>query len=64
MPYDLTYAIIEQDPFPTESILVVAQSQSSAEDVVREMKPGAAKVDTTLLYIDYGSCGDTNLYMC
>lgn len=28
------------------------------------MKPGAAEAETTLLYIDYGSCGDTNLYMC
>lgn len=28
------------------------------------MKPGAAEVETTLLYIDYGSCGDTNSYMC
>lgn len=28
------------------------------------MKPGAAEAETNLLYIDYSSCGDTNLYMC
>lgn len=28
------------------------------------MKPVGAVTETTLLYIDYGSCGDANLHMC